>query len=80
MNQSKLDLSSTRGKRLKSTTKAITGEAKDKGFSIKTTATIFNSFTRINQYYGMSNNSVLNNLMVKYIRENKNILEELENE
>lgn len=76
MDQGKLDLGK-RVKRPSNMTKSIAGESKDKGFSVKTTQTIFNDFTRINRYYGMSNNSVLNQLIVKYIRDNKNILDEL---
>jgi hypothetical protein len=79
MDTGKLNLN--RGKSLKNnTTKVIAGETKTKGFSVKTTPSIFNKFAQINQYYGMSNNSVLNQLIVKYIRENQNILDELENE
>ena len=76
MDQEKLNLGG-RNKRSRNTTKAISGEEKSKGFSVKTTPTIFSNFTKINQYYGMSNNSVINQLMVKYIRENQNVLDEI---
>lgn len=79
MDQEKLNLGK-RTKKVRNTTKAIAGESKDKGFSVKTTPTVFSNFTKINQYYGMSNNSVLNQLIVKYIRENQNILDELKDE
>lgn len=61
------------------TVKKLAGTGKDKGFSVKTTASTFGDFTAINRYYGMSNNSVINQLMVKYIRENQNVLDEIRN-
>lgn len=76
MDQNKLNIGS-REKKIRKTAKIISGEQKDKGFSVKTTPTIFNKFTMINQYYGMSNNSVINQLIVKYIRENQGILDEI---
>lgn len=77
MDQSKLNIGN-REKKVRKTAKIVSGEQKDKGFSVKTTPTIFSKFTKINQYYGMSNNSVVNQLIVKYIRENQGILDELE--
>ena len=77
MDQSKLNIGK-REKKSRKTAKIVSGEQKNKGFSVKTTPTTFNKFSKINQYYGMSNNSVMNQLIVKYIRENQGILDELE--
>lgn len=76
MDKGKLDLKN-RTKKKGNTTKVIAGsENKDKGFSVKTTPSTFDKFSRINQYYGMSNNSVINMLITKYIQDNKHILDE----
>ena len=37
---------------------------------------IYSAFTTINKLQGISNNSALNMLITKYVRENKEILEE----
>ena len=55
---------------------AVTDGAKDKQVSAKVNAQSWESFTRINKAQGLSNNSALNMIINKYIRENKGILDE----
>lgn len=55
---------------------AVTDGAKDKQVSAKVNAHSWESFTRINKAQGLSNNSALNMIINKYIRENKGILED----
>lgn len=50
--------------------------AKDKQISAKVNMKIYSAFTTINKLQGISNNSALNMLITKYVRENKEILEE----
>ena len=50
--------------------------AKDKQISAKVNMKIYNAFTKINKLQGISNNSALNMLITKYVRENKDILDE----
>ena len=50
--------------------------AKDKQISAKVNMKIYNAFTKINNLQGISNNSALNMLITKYVRENKDILDE----
>ena len=50
--------------------------AKDKQISAKVNMKIYSAFTTINRLQGISNNSALNMLITKYVRENKEILEE----
>ena len=50
--------------------------SKDKQISAKVNDRIYKMFTEINKANGISNNSCLNMLMNKYVRENKGILEE----
>lgn len=52
--------------------------AKDKQISAKVNMKMYNAFTTINKMQGLSNNSALNMIMTKYIRENKNLLEDEE--
>ena len=55
---------------------AITDGAKDKQVSAKVSAQSWEAFTRINRAQGLSNNSALNMIINKYVRENKGILED----
>lgn len=50
--------------------------AKDKQISAKVNMKMYNVFTMINKAQGMSNNSALNMLIAKYVRENRVILDE----
>ena len=50
--------------------------AKDKQISAKINMQVFNAFTRINRIQGLSNNSAINMLINKYVRENKSLLSE----
>ena len=49
---------------------------KDKQISAKVNVKMYNAFTTINKMQGISNNSALNMLMAKYVRENRSLLEE----
>lgn len=49
--------------------------AKDKQVSAKVNPYSWELFTRINKAQGLSNNSALNMIINKYIRENKGILD-----
>lgn len=49
---------------------------KDKQISAKVNMKIYDAFTKINKLQGISNNSALNMLITKYVRENKDILDE----
>ena len=44
--------------------------AKDKQISAKVNMKIYSAFTTINKLQGISNNSALNMLITKYVREN----------
>lgn len=50
--------------------------AKDKQISAKVNMKMYNAFTMINRMQGLSNNSALNMIIAKYVRENKDLLEE----
>lgn len=50
--------------------------AKDKQISAKVNMKMYNAFTTINKAQGISNNSALNMLIAKYVRENRVILNE----
>lgn len=50
--------------------------AKDKQISAKVNMKMYNAFTTINKIQGISNNSALNMIMAKYVRENKKLLDE----
>lgn len=50
--------------------------SKDKMISAKVNSTTYEQFTEINKVFGMSNNSSLNQLIAKYVLENKKVLEE----
>ena len=50
--------------------------AKDKQISAKVNMKLYSAFTTINKAQGISNNSALNMLIAKYVRENRTILEE----
>lgn len=47
---------------------------KNKQISAKVNAKTYDIFTQINQMQGLSNNSALNMIITKYVRENKGIL------
>ncbi len=49
---------------------------KDKQISAKVNEATYNMFTQINKAQGLSNNSALNMIINKYVRENKGLLEE----
>ena len=49
---------------------------KDKQISAKVNEKTWDNFTKINKAQGLSNNSALNMIINKYIRENKGIIEE----
>ena len=49
---------------------------KDKQISAKVNLKMYNEFTAINKIQGLSNNSALNMLISKYVRENRSILDE----
>lgn len=55
--------------------KKKTGE-KDKMISAAVSSTMYAQFTEINKGFGMSNNSVINMLIAKYVQENKNYFDE----
>ena len=50
--------------------------AKYKQISAKVNMKMYNAFTTINKAQGVSNNSALNMLIAKYVRENRFILDE----
>ena len=50
--------------------------AKDKQISAKVNMKMYNAFTTINKAQWVSNNSALNMLIAKYVRENRFILDE----
>jgi hypothetical protein len=49
---------------------------KDKQISAKVNGNMYATFSAINRAQGISNNSALNMIIAKYVRENKGILEE----
>lgn len=68
-----------RGKGQDGTVKKIAGgksEQKTKAISGKVFPELWAEFTKINRAQGMSNNSALNMIISKYVRENKDILDE----
>lgn len=48
---------------------------KDRQVSAKVNSKLYDSFTKINKEQGLSNNSALNMLISKYVRENQDILD-----
>ena len=50
--------------------------AKDKQISAKVNGSMYATFSAINRAQGLSNNSALNMIITKYVRENKGILGE----
>lgn len=46
-----------------------TKKQKDKAFSGRMNSDLYERFTKINQGYGMTNNSVINMLVAKYVKE-----------
>ena len=53
--------------------------SKDKQISAKVNQRMYGLFTQINKAQGISNNSALNMVISRYVRENKGILKEEEN-
>lgn len=51
------------------------GSSKDKQISAKVNSGMYAMFSQINEAQGLSNNSALNMIISKYVRENKGILE-----
>lgn len=49
---------------------------KDQQISAKVNRSMYSAFTTINKAQGVTNNSALNMLIAKYVRENRDILEE----
>jgi hypothetical protein len=49
---------------------------KDKQISAKVNGELYSEFARINRLQGVSNNSIINQLIFKYVRENRGILDE----
>lgn len=49
---------------------------KDKQISAKVNEKVYRLFTQINKSQGISNNSALNMIISRYVRENKGILDE----
>lgn len=49
---------------------------KDKQISAKVNGNMYATFSAINRAQGISNNSALNMIIAKYVRENKGILED----
>lgn len=49
---------------------------KDKQISAKVNEKVYGLFTQINKAQGVSNNSALNMIISRYVRENKGILDE----
>lgn len=50
--------------------------SKSKQISAKVNETVYESFSKINRLQGVSNNSAINMIIAKYVRENKDILDE----
>lgn len=53
------------------------GSSKDKQISAKVNSNVYALFTEINKAQGISNNSALNMILTRYVRENKGILDEI---
>lgn len=49
---------------------------KDKTVSAKFNGEIYNRFTEINKAQGITNNSALNMILTKYVRENSDLIDE----
>ena len=63
--------------RKKAVSKIISNDGmKDKQVSAKVNEKSWANFTKINKAQGLSNNSALNMIINKYVRENKGIIEE----
>mgnify|MGYP004504865539 CR=1 FL=1 len=66
-----------KNKRKKAVSKIMSnGGIKDKQISAKVNEKSWENFTKINKAQGLSNNSALNMIINKYIRENKGIIDE----
>lgn len=57
---------------------SLNNGSKDKQISAKVNEAIYKQFTDINKAMGLSNNSAINMIINKYVRENKGILEYFE--
>lgn len=57
------------GKEEAETKAESTKKQKDKAFSGRMNSDLYERFTKINQGYGMTNNSVINMLVAKYVKE-----------
>lgn len=53
-----------------------TSQQKDKQISAKVNENVYRQFTEINKNQGLSNNSALNMIISKYVREYKGLLED----
>lgn len=66
-----------KNKRKKAVSKIMSNDGmKDKQISAKVNEKSWENFTKINKAQGLSNNSALNMIINKYIRENKGIIDE----
>lgn len=66
-----------KNKRKKAVSKIMSNDGiKDKQISAKVNEKSWENFTKINKAQGLSNNSALNMIINKYIRENKGIIED----
>lgn len=57
---------------------SLNNGSKDKQISAKVNQVVYKQFTDINKAMGLSNNSAINMIINKYVRENKGILEYFE--
>lgn len=62
----------------KSAVGSISGKniEKDKQISAKVNSALYDSFTAVNKAQGMSNNSALNMLIARYVKENRDFIED----
>lgn len=78
VNQQEAQLADVKISKKKTSTVArisVTDGSKDKQISGKVSSQAWESFTRINKAQGLSNNSALNMILNKYVRENIGILD-----
>lgn len=57
-------------------TKIVANDGKNKQISAKVNEKTYAMFARINEIYGISNNSALNMLISEYVRDKKDILKD----
>lgn len=60
----------------KAVKKITKNSIKDKTVSAKFNSDIYNRFTEINKAQGITNNSALNMILTKYVRENSDIIDD----